>query len=46
MLLIVPKLSESVKNTQLLKHLAKCQVDEQVLETGFEEMGLLCEVIF
>lgn len=30
MLLIVPKLSDSVKNTQLLKSLAKCQMDEQV----------------
>ena len=35
MLLIVPKLSESVKNTQLLKYLAKCQMDEQVWKTGF-----------
>ena len=30
MLLIVPKLNDSVKNTQLLKCLAKCQMDEQV----------------
>ena len=36
MLLIVPKLSESVKNTQLLKYLSKCQMDEQVWKTGFK----------
>lgn len=30
MLLVVPKLNDSVKNTQLLKCLAKCQMDEQV----------------
>ena len=29
MVLIAPKLSESTINTQLLKHFAKCQLDEQ-----------------
>ena len=29
MVLLAPKLSNSVLNNQLLKHLAKCQLDEQ-----------------
>ena len=30
MLLIAPKLNDSNLNTQLLKHFAKCQLDEKV----------------
>ena len=29
MVLLAPKLSDSVLNNQLLKHFAKCQLDEQ-----------------
>ena len=29
MILLAPKLSDSVLNNQLLKHFAKCQLDEQ-----------------
>ena len=29
MVLLAPKLSESVLNNQLLKHFARCQLDEQ-----------------
>lgn len=29
MLLLAPKLNEKILNTQLLRHLAKCQVDEK-----------------
>ena len=45
MLLIVPKLSESIINTQLLKHLAKCQMDEQVrqpLQTRVAALHFTC----
>ena len=30
MVLLAPKLNDSVKNGELLKYLAKCQMDEQV----------------